>query len=102
MDLSGDLATRFGHLTAGLGYAVGVQAKVGQQFIAGAVFDELVGNAQAEYAAGIDMGVAGGFQHRAAESARQNAFLHRDDKRRLGHCAKNGLRIQRFNESGVD
>ena len=50
---------------------VGVEAQVGQQFAAAAVLDELVGNAQAADAAGVETGVAGGLQHGAAESAHQ-------------------------------
>ena len=60
-----------GQLAADAAMPWRVEPQIGQQFVAVAMFDEPVGDAQAADAAGVQPGVAGGFQHRAAETAHQ-------------------------------
>ena len=56
-----------------------VQTQLGQQFVPRAMFDEVVGDAQSRDAAGVEAGFGGGFEDRAAESAREGALLQGDD-----------------------
>ena len=72
---------RWANSTACARDAGGIKAQIGQQFAALAVFDEAVGHAQPSDVSRIQAGIGGGLQHRAAKTAGQRAFFHRQHKR---------------------
>ena len=76
--------------------------KIGQQLAALAVFDEVVGNAEAADAAGVEAGVGGRFQHGRAEAAHQRRLFDRDDEAAFADRAENRFGIERLDEAGVD
>ncbi len=93
-----DLAMR----TASGRDAGGVEAQVGEQFAAFAVFDEVVGDAQAANAAGVEAGIGGGFQHGRAEAAHQRAFFDRDDETAVANRSQhNRFGIERLDERAL-
>src|SRR5690606_23100788 len=62
------------------GDACGVEAEVGEQFFAFAMFDEVVGNAEAFEVRGVDAGGFGRFENRGAKATGESSFFHGDDQ----------------------
>src|SRR5262245_55527983 len=57
----------------GAAQALGVEAQVGEEFVALGVLDELIGDAEADDVACVETGGVGGLKHGAAEAAFERA-----------------------------
>ena len=70
------------------GQPVGVEAEVGEQFVALGVLDEAVGDAEADDVPRVQPGGVGRLEHRRAEAALERPFLDRDDERHVSTACR--------------